>query len=358
MKPEQEQAFSEFVAARSRHLLHTAYLLTASPAGAEDLLRMALTRAYRRWGRSASEDPEGQVRRTLVAAHLSRRRRTQPAAAVTDPVLRALASLPRRQRAILVLRDHDELPAAAIADLLGCSTRAVTTATARATETLRARLELTEPPPELRPIRSPALEPAGSLPTDVRRGARQQRRRARGLSAAVAAAVVAAGLLAGPGLVHVAQHLRHRSDATAAVADPRFPAATSDVLTLLSINGATILSWYEGDYWCTATTHAIHRTTCLGPVDPEHHGFSWVVPAHTPTVSIGDQHAVAGIAPPGASRVIVHMRDGREFESTLAEGRGYLRPVWSALLVDDTHGPVGYYAAFDQLGREIARKAA
>ena len=48
MKAEQEQEFNAFVAARSRHLLHTAYLLTGDRHRAEDLLQTALTRAYLR----------------------------------------------------------------------------------------------------------------------------------------------------------------------------------------------------------------------------------------------------------------------------------------------------------------------
>jgi len=67
---EHDEAFSEFVAARSRHLLQAAYLLTGDRHRAEDLLQTALTRAYLRWDRIETDDPEGYVRRTLTNAHI------------------------------------------------------------------------------------------------------------------------------------------------------------------------------------------------------------------------------------------------------------------------------------------------
>lgn len=64
--------FDEFVAARSTHLLRTAYLLTRDHALAEDLLQTALTKAWFRWDR-LDGDPEPISRRTrsTVAASSS-----------------------------------------------------------------------------------------------------------------------------------------------------------------------------------------------------------------------------------------------------------------------------------------------
>ena len=155
MKDEQEQAFNTFVAARSRHLLQTAYLLTGDRHRAEDLLQTALTRAYLRWDRIVSEDPEGYVRRTLVNAHIDwwRRRpwreeptaelpdRPEPDAAgaydARDAVLQALAVLSRRQRAVVVLRYYEDLSEHEIAAALGCSTGTVKSAASRAMAKLR-----------------------------------------------------------------------------------------------------------------------------------------------------------------------------------------------------------------------------
>jgi RNA polymerase sigma-70 factor, ECF subfamily len=47
VRVEDEEEFRRFVAARSRALLRTAYLLTGSQAGAEDLLQTALGKTYR-----------------------------------------------------------------------------------------------------------------------------------------------------------------------------------------------------------------------------------------------------------------------------------------------------------------------
>jgi RNA polymerase sigma-70 factor (sigma-E family) len=156
VKSEQEQAFNTFVSARSRHLLQTAYLLTGDRHRAEDLLQTALTRAYLRWDRIESEDPEGYVRRTLANAHIDwwRRKpwREEPAAELPDvagpdqaaaydvrsAVLDALGELSRRQRAVVVLRYYEDLSEAEIAAVLGCSPGTVKSAASRAMSKLRA----------------------------------------------------------------------------------------------------------------------------------------------------------------------------------------------------------------------------
>ena len=61
-----DQDFAEFVGARWTSLYRLAYLLAASPAGAEDLLQTTLEKAYMGWGRiSAMEYPEAYVRRMI-----------------------------------------------------------------------------------------------------------------------------------------------------------------------------------------------------------------------------------------------------------------------------------------------------
>jgi RNA polymerase sigma-70 factor (sigma-E family) len=155
VKVEYDDAFTAFVAARSRHLLQTAYLLTGDRHRAEDLLQTALTRAYLRWDRIVSDDPEGYVRRTLANAHIDwwRRKpwREEPtgelpevaaddgatAYAVRQSVLQALAVLPRRQRAVVVLRYYEDLSEAEIAHVLGCSPGTVKSAASRALGRLR-----------------------------------------------------------------------------------------------------------------------------------------------------------------------------------------------------------------------------
>ena len=61
--------FDDFVAARSRALLRTAYLLTRDHALAEDLLQTALTKAWFAWAKI--ENHEAYVRRILVNTYTS-----------------------------------------------------------------------------------------------------------------------------------------------------------------------------------------------------------------------------------------------------------------------------------------------
>jgi RNA polymerase sigma-70 factor (sigma-E family) len=164
--PKTSVAFEDFVRARSGALFRTALLLTGqNRAEAEDLLQGALERAYRRWGRICrSGDPERYVRRVLANASTDRwrrlgRRSEQPlppeeagpaegdhAAGVAerDFVLRALAGLPPRQRAVLVLRYYCDLPEAEIAHALGCSVGTVKSQASRGLARLR---EISAPAP-------------------------------------------------------------------------------------------------------------------------------------------------------------------------------------------------------------------
>jgi DNA-directed RNA polymerase specialized sigma24 family protein len=71
-----EPDFVDFVAARWESLYRLAYLLTASPTAAEDMLQTTLERAYVRWARiSRMGYPEAYVRRMLANAVVSSSRR-------------------------------------------------------------------------------------------------------------------------------------------------------------------------------------------------------------------------------------------------------------------------------------------
>lgn len=156
-----EAGFEEFVAARSDDLLRTAVLLTRDRGHAEDLLQTALVKAYRRWNRIGSADPYPYVRRILVtsAASWRRLRTTQeivslPSHDVPGPdandgfadreqMADALATLPPRMRAVLVLRYAEDLSEADTADLLGCSVSTVKSQTQRGLARLRDHLGTT-----------------------------------------------------------------------------------------------------------------------------------------------------------------------------------------------------------------------
>lgn len=142
--------FDEFVAARSGALLRTAYLLTQDAHLAEDLVQTALAKAWFA-RRRIHGDPEPYVRRIMVNEFASGRRRKwrgerptaelpethSPASEPHTDLWHALANLPRRQRAVIVLRFFDDLTEADTARALGVSVGTVKSQTARAMAKLR-----------------------------------------------------------------------------------------------------------------------------------------------------------------------------------------------------------------------------
>jgi RNA polymerase sigma-70 factor (sigma-E family) len=150
-------AFEEFVVARSERLLRTAYLLTRDHALAEDLLQTSLAKAWSSWNRIES-DPESYVRRILVNTFSTWWRRRwngelpteelpEPAAseprsggpdvATSTDLWDAVGRLPKRQRAVIVLRFYEDLSEAAAAELLGISAGTIKSQTAKALSKLR-----------------------------------------------------------------------------------------------------------------------------------------------------------------------------------------------------------------------------
>ena len=148
--------FDEFVAVRSSALLRTAYLLTHDHGLAEDLLQTALTKAWFSWGRIGTSH-EAYVRKIMVNTYASWWRRkwngeAPSSQAGTDELpggdaasdvyqdtdlWTALGNLPRRMRAVVVLRYFDDLTEAETAALLGVSVGTVKSQTAKAFTKLR-----------------------------------------------------------------------------------------------------------------------------------------------------------------------------------------------------------------------------
>lgn len=144
--------FEDFVASRSGSLLRTAYLLTRDDHLAEDLLQTALAKAWRSWARVESY-PEAYVRKILVNTYATWWRRRwnaeDPTADLPDEghqhdvggtghdVQLALARLPKRQRAVIVLRFFEDLSVAETARVLECSTGTVKSQTSKALTKLR-----------------------------------------------------------------------------------------------------------------------------------------------------------------------------------------------------------------------------
>jgi len=135
-----------FVDERER-LVRVAYLLTGSSAVAEDLVQDAFVRLHGHW--DGIREPSAYLRVTVVnacRAHHRRNRREQShfpelvtdlVAPETPLVLDALASLPYRQRAALVLRFYEDRPDDEIAEALGCRPATVRSLVHRGLATLR-----------------------------------------------------------------------------------------------------------------------------------------------------------------------------------------------------------------------------
>lgn len=149
-----EADFDAFVVARSPALLRTAYLLVGDEGLAEDLLQTALTKSWFAWKR-ITDEPEPYVRRVLVTTSASwwRRRWTRETPTAVLPEQRAPAEadgtmdrqdlwdaigrLPRRQRAVVVLRYLEDRTEAETAQLLGCTVGTVKSQCAKALAKLR-----------------------------------------------------------------------------------------------------------------------------------------------------------------------------------------------------------------------------
>ena len=167
-----ETEFSEFFASQYGPLCWLGLLLTGDRAEGEELAQEALVRTWWRWKLvRRPDDPASYARRVLVnrrrsllrragveARYLARSRLEDlvvPAGDERALVLwHAVQALPARQRAVLVLRYHQDLPEAEVARLLGLPLGTVKSLGHRALARLRERLG----EPGLDPARSRSEE--------------------------------------------------------------------------------------------------------------------------------------------------------------------------------------------------------
>jgi RNA polymerase sigma-70 factor (sigma-E family) len=154
--------FDGYVAVAWPRLLRSAWLLTGDWHRAEDLVQTVLAKAYGRWHRLRDDAPDAYLRAMLATTYLSWWRRrwrgevpTQrlPETATPDQYAAvemrqvfgdALAGLPSRQRAVLMLRYHADLTEVATARVLGISVGTVKSSTSRALARLREDPRLRE----------------------------------------------------------------------------------------------------------------------------------------------------------------------------------------------------------------------
>jgi RNA polymerase sigma-70 factor (sigma-E family) len=161
-----DEEYTAYVRGRLLWLRRIAYSLCQDWHRADDLVQTSITRLYVKWRHARqAADLDAYVRVILVRIFLKEQRggwfsRTRLSAAPPEPappeaaaygwdadlsmdLRRALALVPPRQRAALVLRFHCDLSVQQTAAALGCSTGTVKSQTARGLATLRALLEVT-----------------------------------------------------------------------------------------------------------------------------------------------------------------------------------------------------------------------
>lgn len=155
-----DDAYTEFYAAARPRLRGTAYLLCGDWHRASDLAQEGLIRVYVAWPRLRRNGAEfAYARKAVVSAFLdaNRRRSSQERPTEADwdqpssdnvagevaeraTIMAALARLPERQRAAVVLRHFEDLSVRDCAELLGCSEGTIKTNTSRGLDTLRSLL--------------------------------------------------------------------------------------------------------------------------------------------------------------------------------------------------------------------------
>jgi RNA polymerase sigma-70 factor (sigma-E family) len=151
-----DQQLVDYVQARWPALVRYAAVVCGDASEGEELAQAALVRVAARWWLLRDRDNiDAYVRTAIVRGHINKRariwQRETPVAEhtigeIADPaegtnrgvdVRRALAALPPRQRAVLVLRYLDDLSEAQTAEALGCSVGTVKSQASKALATLR-----------------------------------------------------------------------------------------------------------------------------------------------------------------------------------------------------------------------------
>ncbi|MQY04265.1 SigE family RNA polymerase sigma factor [Actinomadura macrotermitis] len=156
-RPGRDEEYTAYMTARLPWLQRVAYLLCQDWDRADDLVQTTMTRLYVHWRRAGSvENVDGYARTVLLRVFLAEQRTawwrrvavvrdtpdTAHADAPADLDLRAaLAALPPRQRAAVVLRFYCDLSVEQTADALNCTAGTVKSQTSKGLAALRRALE-------------------------------------------------------------------------------------------------------------------------------------------------------------------------------------------------------------------------
>ena len=151
-----EAEYVEFAEASVERLRSTAFLMCRDWHLAQDLTQITLTKVYLPWARvSRAGNVDAYARKVLIRAYLDHVRRRSSGEVVTATVpetarddtqdlrltlLDALALLPPRDRAIVVLRYWEDYSVERVAEVLGVPVSVVTTQTTRSLAKLRRLL--------------------------------------------------------------------------------------------------------------------------------------------------------------------------------------------------------------------------
>ena len=160
-----DQTYRDVFELHHARLHRLACLLTGDVHVAEEVVAEVFAKVLPRWRAGSVDDPLAYLRRALVNEVRSRHRRrmsetranqrwgARPVPADGSPevafadrsVVVALHRLPPRQRAVVVLRFHDDLSEAEVARTLGMSAGSVKSHASRGLATLRSLLERSIP---------------------------------------------------------------------------------------------------------------------------------------------------------------------------------------------------------------------
>ncbi|RKN42839.1 SigE family RNA polymerase sigma factor [Micromonospora endolithica] len=152
-----DEDFSAFVAASAPRLRRTAYLMCRDWHLAQDLTQITFAKMYPSWGRiRQSANLDAYSRRVLMNTVFDQRKRRsdtevvcarlpeqpgpEPTSDLHVALMTALAALPLRDQAIVVLRHWEDQSVATVAGILGISASAVKMRDARALSRIRALL--------------------------------------------------------------------------------------------------------------------------------------------------------------------------------------------------------------------------
>lgn len=150
-----DDQYTSLLAEHGERLVRLAFLLTGNRADAEDAVQDAVISVAGQWARMSKSSPIGYLRTAVTrrAIDIVRKRRHLPLDELLDlgrpdagylrlegdlEFTRMLQELPEKQRAVLVLRYHQQLDDREIARVLGCTQATVRSQASRGLAKLRA----------------------------------------------------------------------------------------------------------------------------------------------------------------------------------------------------------------------------